>query len=386
MSLSADDSDSSRRARRQPGTAVIVCCVASGVVHNVTFVLAGRALAGHPWFLLCSTTAASALIYGLWSACAAFRVRGPSRTQRVACGWWWYPTHCAGISALVVLSGTAAQLANVHVSGLDQTLLNQLALPLTVLASRVATGTRCSRQQALGVAIVTAASLLPLVLGGGAGGGAGWLLVFALSQVPAAAVSVWEQTLLSRAQGAPLPLHSPELLYLTATSVLALAGYAGLALVAWFCLDGVAGARALAEEQARAVLALVGTAVAPLVVCGYVASQVVYYHAHALLARRGSASFQPLADSLVAPLSAVALVLLAQGGDRTRAAQWALLAVSCCGIGAGVWMFATARDVLVTCGAFRSSPPRVTIVVVAPKPTLVSRPVLRGQEDCVLIV
>ena len=310
--------------------ATCVACVAAGVCNNVSYVVMGRMMPGYPVFLLVLTTALSAVAYAVWLRMRGAGRRGcsdgvrfdasslpplshlcsPQRFERhtsetapllsvapigVRKPWGAGSTavvaHYVGISFLVVVSGTMAQLSDAHVDGPVQAALNQASPLLTVATAELVLGQRHPWRQRLGSLAIFAVCVLPVPFASGGGprsSSSPWILLFALSQVPVAAVAVWEQHLF-----ACHPAQTDEVRYLAHTSAWTLGGYLLL-------LPAMSSS---SRELVDGAGFLLGSAGASVVVAAFVASLIVHYYALTCLSRQHGAVEQVVATALVAPCS-----------------------------------------------------------------------------------
>ena len=186
------------------GAVVLIAAgaVASGSFQVVAFKRAGYSLGPYPYFILLAVGGAFVPILAL-AALASWAVPPKGLSKET--------TSCAAmraygvIGALNGVNGLLTIFSVPFVAGVEQAILAQLVIPITLLLSRLVLGTRFGWLQLLGAAVIlfgvaieVVPPLVALIRMGSAGGDAGgvsawWLLVFAAGQVPQGLNGVYQE-------------------------------------------------------------------------------------------------------------------------------------------------------------------------------------------------
>ena len=306
-----------------------ILCVMSGVGNNVTFVLMADAVPS-PSFLLYATTIVYTLMYGVWYGLQRWfgaRKRIPvlpgAGDERHAGRMYSGPRRkmllLYGASvALITVNGVFSQYSDSHVSGLLQSVANQLTLPLTAALAATILKSPLTKVEWIGAGIVLIGSLLPIVPSlispsptGSASNSPFWIAMFLVSDIPSAFVNIAEEAILDDEGMAADPIH-----YLFYTNLFTIPPYVACIFVDLIPGFGPGGSLTDVMHAQKEAWQCFFSSVDPLppgcrphawiYVMAFCLAYIIYFFLLAVVTKHESASFQALVSACVVPASAIA--------------------------------------------------------------------------------
>lgn len=168
-------------------SAMLISCA---IGTRAGFKVAGYSIGTRPYIMIMLTVIGSIPLNAIGFAFMTAKTGGVMpqfRTRRYFFDYWV-------VASLNVVNGLGIMWANPFVSGYLQSLLSSMAIPMTVALSAIFLGSRFSLASIVGVALIC----LGVLTSGSKSSGSSdspliWVVIYAASQIPLAAVSVYQE-------------------------------------------------------------------------------------------------------------------------------------------------------------------------------------------------